>query len=104
MLSMILFGVDLSVGFLVKVDKHIAASEPDTKDPRIISMNINVHGFKTRLINVYSPTNTDGTPAQKDDFYRKIRKACISTEKNHKLIVAGDFNAITSVVLRNSVF
>ena len=95
---------DAGVGFLVKVDKHIAASEPDTQDPRIISMNINVHGFKIRLVNVYSPTNTDGTPAQKDEFYRKIRKACISTEKNRKVIVAGDFNAITSVVLRNSLY
>ena len=67
-------------------------------------MNINVHGFKIRLVNVYSPTNTDGTPAQKDEFYRKIRKACISTEKNRKVIVAGDFNAITSVVLRNLLY
>ena len=67
-------------------------------------MNINVHGFKIRLVNVYSPTNTDGTPAQKDEFYRKIRKACISAEKNRKVIVAGDFNAITSVVLRNSLY
>ena len=67
-------------------------------------MNIVVHGFKIRLVNAYSPTNTDGSVGQKDEFYRKLRKACIPTAKNHKLVVAGDFNAITSVVLRNSFF
>ena len=64
------------VGFLVKVDKHIAASEPDTQDPRIISMNINVHGFKIRLVNVYSPTNTT-TP-----------KTRLST-KNYQILMKG---------------
>ena len=95
---------DNGVGYLVKVDKNIEAEEPDTQDPRVIAMNINVYGFKMRLVNAYSPTNTDGSSCQKDDFYRKVRKACVSTSKNHKLIVAGDFNAITSVVLKNSYF
>ena len=67
-------------------------------------MNITVQGFKLRIVNVYSPTNTDGTISQKDDFYRKIRKACNLTEKKHKLIIAGDFNAITSIVLTNSFY
>ena len=57
-----------------------------------------------RLVNVYSPTNTDGSQNQKDEFYRKVRKACISTNKHHKLIVAGDFNAITAVALKTSYF
>ena len=95
---------DNGVGFLVKVDRNIVAAEPDTQDPRIIAMNINVYGFKIRLVNAYSPTNTDGSSSQKDDFYRKVRKACISTMKNHKLLVVGDFNAITSVALKNSYF
>ena len=95
---------DAGVGFLVKVDRNITASEPDTQDPRIIAMNVSVYGFKIRLVNAYSPTNTDGTTFQKDDFYRKIRKACISTEKHHKLVVTGDFNAITSVALKQSFY
>ena len=93
---------DAGVGFLVKVDKDIVASDPDTESSRIIAMNIIVHGFKIRLVNAYSPTNTDGSIGQKDDFYRKLRKACKPNSKNHKLVVAGDFNAITSGVLRNS--
>ena len=95
---------DAGVGFLVKVDQDIVASEPDMESSRLIAMNIIVHGFKIRLVNAYSPTNTDGSIGQKDEFYRKLRKACIPTAKNHKLVVAGDFNAITSVVLRNSCF
>ena len=83
---------------LTKVDKDIITSEPDIQDPRVIAMNITVQGFKLRRVNVYSPTNTDGTISQKDDFYRKIRKAC------NKLIIAGDFNAITSIVLTNSFY
>ena len=79
-------------------------SEPDVQDPRIIATNVIINGFKIRLVNAYSPTNTDGSIAQKDDFYRKLRKACINKERNFKLVVAGDFNAITSIVLRQSFF
>ena len=67
-------------------------------------MNITVQVFKLSVVNVYSPTNTDGTISRKDDFCRKFRKACNLTEKKHKLIIAGDFNAITSIVLTNSFY
>ena len=69
---------DNGVGFLVKLDKNIVAEEPDTQDPRVIAMNINLYGFKMRLVNAYSPTNTDGSSCQKDDFYRKVRTTCVS--------------------------
>ena len=65
---------DAGVAILTKVDKDIITSEPDIQDPRVIAMNITVQGFKLRIVNVYSPTNTDGTISQKDDFYRKIRR------------------------------
>ena len=90
---------DAGVAILTKVDKDIITSEPDIQDPRVIAMNITVQGFKLRIVNVYSPTNTDGTISQKDYFYRRIHKACNLTKKKHKLIIAGDFNAITSIVL-----
>ena len=82
------------------MDRNIVASELDTQDPRIITMNINVHGFKIWLVNANSSTNTDGSSSQKYDFYRRVCKACISTMKNHKLLVVRDFNVITSVVLK----
>jgi len=94
---------ETGVGLLIKVDKKIVVSEPDVQDPRIAT-NVIINGFKIRLVNAYSPTNTDGSIAQKDDFYRKLRKACIKKEKNFKLVIAGDFNAITSIVLRQSFF
>lgn len=92
------------IGVLLKVDKNITFSEPDFQNTRIIAMNVTIHGFKSRIVNVYSPTNTDGSCSQKDEFYRNVRKACNPTEKKHKLIIGGDFNAITAVVLRNSCF
>ena len=58
---------DNGVGFLVKKDKNITIAEPDTQDPQLIAMNINLYGFKIRLVNVYSPTNIDGSQNQKDD-------------------------------------
>ena len=54
-------------------------------------------------MNAYSPTNTNGTVTQKDNFYRKLQKAC-TKDKTHKLIVGGDFNAISSVVLKQTFF
>ena len=95
---------EMGVGVLVRVDKNIITSEPDTNDPRVISMNMSVYGFKIRLVNAYSPTDTNGTDYQKDDFYRKTRKACIPTKKHHKLILTGDFNAITAVATKQSFY
>ena len=56
------------------------------------------------MVNVYSPTNSDGSRNKKDEFYRSARKACIKNNKHQKLIVAGDFNAQTSVALRKCNF
>ena len=83
---------ETGVAFLIKVESGITYSKPDVEDPRLIAMNITVHGFKLRIVNVYSPTDTDGTAQQKDEFYRKVRKSCESLQKNYKLLVCGDFN------------
>ena len=95
---------EAGVAFLIKVEQGISYSKPDVEDPRLIAMNITIHGFKLRIVNVYSPTDTDGSAQQKDVFYRKVRKSCESLQKNHKLLVCGDFNAITSVVLSNTCY
>ena len=68
---------DAGVAILTKVDKDIITSEPDIQDPRVIAMNITVQGFKLRIVNVYSPTNTDGTISQKDDFLEKSARPAI---------------------------
>ena len=88
------------VGLLIKIDKDITIDDPDVNDPRIIATNLTLYGFKVRIVNAYSPTETDCSESKKDDFYRLLKKACIKKDKKSKLIVAGDFNAKTDIALR----
>ena len=64
---------DAGVGFLIKVDSKIEYSDPEINSPRVIAINMNIHGFKVRVVNAYSPTNIDGTLHKKDDFYKLLR-------------------------------
>ena len=88
------------VGLLIKVDKDIAITDPDVNDPRVISANLTLYGFRVRIVNAYSPTESDCSENKKDDFYKALRNACKKNDKNRKLIVAGDFNAKTDIALR----
>ena len=45
------------VGILIKSERGITINLPDFNDPRIMGINIVVHGFKIRLVTAYSPTN-----------------------------------------------
>ena len=67
-------------------------------------MNLVVHGFNLRVVNVYSPTDSDESENKKDIFYQSLKKAAIKQEKHQKLIVAGDFNATTSIAYKNCNF
>ena len=95
---------DAGVGFLIKVDPKIKFDEVEINNPRVIAINVNIYGFKLRVVNGYAPTNIDGTENQKTDFYRLLSKACKQTSKNHKLIISGDFNAETAVSQSMSFF
>lgn len=92
------------VGLLIKSERGITINPPDFNDPRIMGINIVVHGFKIRLVTAYSPTNVSDSESAKDDFYRKLKKACENRPKNYKLIIAGDFNAETSFVYGKTEF
>ena len=70
----------------------------------MMAMVIKVKGFDIRLVNVYAPTNCNGTDNQKDTFYRMTKKACIKNLKHQKVIVTGDFNATTSILLKQCCF
>ena len=89
---------DAGVGVLIKKCDEVSCEDPDIMNPRLIAMNLKVCGFNIRLVNAYAPTDSDSSESKKDEFYRLLRKACI-TQKNQKLIVTGDFNATTSVSL-----
>ena len=91
---------ELGVAFIIKDDPRIIVDEPDVKDPRMLAVNISVYGFKIRLVNAYSPTE-NGSDTQKDAFYRLLEKACKTEDKHRKLIIADDFNATTSISLKN---
>ena len=95
---------DAGVGILIKQSKDVSIEEPDITDPRVMAMNIQIKGFNIRLVNAYAPTNSDGSDNQKDVFYRLLRKACTKQHKHQKLLVTGDFNATTSVSLKQSFY
>ena len=95
---------EAGVGFLIKVDSNIVIKDPDIQDPRIMTIDLIVYGFNIRVINAYAPTNSDGNQIKKDIFYRQLRKACEKREKHQKIIVAGDFNASTSLAFQKCNF
>ena len=92
------------VGLIIKSERGITTSQPDYQDSRIMGINLNIHGFKIRLVIGYSPTNISGSDSAKDEFYRTMKKVCNNRPKNHKLIVCGDFNAETSLVYDKTEF
>ena len=52
---------------------------------------ISFHGYKMKLINVYSPTE-DKSEDVKKLFYKKIDEAVSQKSINSQLIILGDFN------------
>lgn len=94
---------DAGVGFLIKVDPNITIKEAEILDPRLIAINLKVYGFNTKVVNIYSPTEA-GSDSLKDSFYRLLKKSLIKTEKHEKLIIAGDFNAKTSIAFEKCCF
>ena len=91
---------EYGVGILVKDDTNIKVSEPDIKNARLMATNIEIRGFKIRLVNAYAPTE-EASENLKDVFYRDLRKACQTKVKHQKLFLAGDLNATTTVSLKN---
>lgn len=95
---------DFGVGILIKNDPRVIASKPIFNNPRVIALDIDVYGFKVRVVVGYSPTNVEKSIAAKEEFYRNLRKACKIDNHQRKLIVLGDFNAETDMVLRKTDF
>lgn len=95
---------EAGVGILIRVDKDIEINDPDFNEPRVMGINLKVHGFNLRIVNAYSPTDCDGTVEQKRKFYSDLNKACQTNNKHQKLLVAGDFNATTEVARYKSNF
>ena len=59
---------EAGVGILIKVDNYIEIDNPDFTEPRVMGINLKVHGFNLRVVNIYSPTDCDGMEEQKNKF------------------------------------
>ena len=81
---------------MIRKCKDLIFEEPDFADPRIMALNIEIKGFKARVVSAYAPTDCDGSIHQKDSFYRELKKACKKQNKHQKLFINGDFNATTA--------
>ena len=77
----------------MRIHEDIEISSPDFTDPRVMAMDVKLHGFNVRIVNGYAPTEADGTDQQKLMFYSTLNKAIAKTQKKQKLIAVGDFNA-----------
>ena len=95
---------EAGVGVLIRQSDDVDICEPDIKNPRILGLNLVVHGFNVRLVNGYSPTNCNPSENMKNEFYNQMRKACVKKKKNQKLIVAGDFNAKTELAMKKCLY
>ena len=95
---------DAGVGIMIKVHRDIEINTPDVLDPRLMAINLKVHGFNIRVVNGYSPTNCDGSEYQKETFYRLLTKSSIKDQKHQKVIVTGDFNAETGLAKYKSCY
>ena len=95
---------EAGVGIIIRVHPDIEINTPDICEPRVMAMNLKIYGFSLRIVNVYSPTEANGTENQKQLFYTSLNKATVKTEKHQKILVTGDFNATTSVAERRCYF
>ena len=80
---------EAGVAILIRQCPEVMFDEPDFTDPRLIAINIQIRGFKIRIVNVYAPTNCDGSETEKDAFYRLLKKSCVKQDKHQKLVVLG---------------
>ena len=86
------------VGMLIRCCKEIVViEEPIYYGPRVMSGIISFHGYKMKLINVYSPT-VDKSEDVKRLFYKKIDEAVSQKSINSQLVILGDFNATISAL------
>ena len=70
----------------------------------MMAVNLNIFGYKIRLVIGYSPTNANGSELLKAEFYRNLRKAIVNPDNNRNLIVLGEFNAQMEIVHRKTEF
>ena len=96
--------LEAGVGILISINYFIKIDPPDFNEPRVMGINLKVHDFNLRGVNVYSPTDCDGIDGQKKKFYSDLKKVSKKQHKHQKTIIAGTFNATTGVARYKSNF
>ena len=56
---------EAGVGILIRVSKDIEINDPDFNEPRVMGINLIVHGFNLRIVNAYAPTDCDNSVEKK---------------------------------------
>eukprot|EP00111_Clytia_hemisphaerica_P021062 TCONS_00062083-protein len=69
-----------------------------------MAIYLKVNGFNIRVVNGYAPTEADEPDQQKLVLYSNLNKAIVKTQKKHKLIVVGNFNATTTISNKRCFF
>ena len=90
---------EAGVAILIRVHPNIEINTSDVNEPRVIAINIKIYGFKLTVVNGYAPAVANCTENQKHIIYTALNKATTKTEKHHKLVVIGDFNVPTIILV-----
>ena len=78
--------------------------ETSASDHQIIAINLKIHGFNIRLVNVYSLIESDSSENKKDSFSRLLNKAYQKQEKHEKQLAVTNFNAKSSLTFKKSCY
>ena len=80
------------VGFLIRQDKDILIKEIKAESERILSIDVSLKGYDTKLICAYAPTAVDDD-VKIDEFYKILKGSITTRTQNQKYMILGDFNA-----------
>ena len=92
-------------GVAILLAPHVTLEEYEVfLDARVITAKVRVGNMRLALLNVYAPTNSNGSDSAKSGFYRAITKAIQALKKTpkFKIVSLGDFNATVSSQSKSS--
>ena len=95
---------EAGVGILIRRDPRVQVVDiiySRDQAHRIIAASLLISGYAVKVIVCYAPTDaTNTSDSARDLFYRGLRSMTTTDHKRQKLMVIGDFNATTGLVLR----
>ena len=80
------------VGFLIRQGKDIIIKEIKAESERILSIDVSLKAYETKLICAYAPTAVDDD-VKIDEFYKLLKGTITTRSQNQKCMILEDFNA-----------